>query len=62
MSYRQPRVPEIRNGETPFDVLRDLIRFLKDFALAAWSANNRRKQEIEDLKKRVDALEGSRDV
>ena len=57
MSYKQPRVPEIHNGETPFDVLRNLILFLKDFCVASWAANNRRREEIRKLSERVEALE-----
>ena len=55
MSYRQPRVPEYREGERPN--MRALILFLKEFTTAAWAANSRRKRETEALEARVRALE-----
>lgn len=56
MSYKQPRVPEYREGEAAGSYARVLMLFLKDFTMAAWAANNRRKKEISALKARVDAL------
>lgn len=47
---KQPRVPEYGNGSYgPF--LHALVLFLKDFCMEAW-------REIENIKKRLDALEG----
>lgn len=47
MAYRQPRVPEYNEREGEGKTLRALILFLKDFSMAAWTANNQRKREIE---------------
>lgn len=49
--YKQPRVPEMKDGGNDHLFIHRLVLFLKDFATAAWSANNRRKKEMEDLKK-----------
>lgn len=49
MAYRQPRVPEYSEKEGEGKALRALILFLKDFSMAAWTANNQRKREIEAL-------------
>ena len=57
MAYKQPRVPEYREGEKVRTYIRPLILFLKDFTTAAWAANGRRKREIAALEKRVRALE-----
>lgn len=56
--YEQPRVPECRDGGSTYIALRNLILFLKGFCLAAWKANNNRIKEIEELKKRIETLEG----
>ena len=57
MSFRQPKAPEYREGESTKAYMRLLILFLKDFTTAAWAANGRRKKEIAALEKRVKALE-----
>lgn len=46
---KQPRVPEYREGESVKDYLKPLILFLKDFSSEAWTANNQRKKEIEEI-------------
>lgn len=58
MSFKQPRVPEFHKGEHVDSIVRRLILFLRGFCLAVWKANNERKNEIEDLKRRLDELEG----
>lgn len=57
MAYRQPRIPEYREEDGAGKCLRALILLLKDFALAAWAANNRRMRETKALEKRIGALE-----
>lgn len=57
MSYRQPRVPEITGGETAFEMMRKILLFLKEFCVAAWAANNRRRQEMLRLEKRIAEIE-----
>jgi len=49
MAYRQPRVPEYSEQDGAGKTLRALILFLKDFSMAAWTANNQRKREIEAI-------------
>lgn len=48
---KQPRVPEYRESEGVKAYIKPLILFLKDFTMAAWTANNQRKKEIEALGK-----------
>lgn len=59
MSYKQPRPPEYREGESVAAYMRPLTLFLKDFTTAAWAANGRRNKEIAALERRVKALEES---
>lgn len=59
MGYRQPRVPEYREKEGVEAYLKTLVFFLKDFALAAWSSDNRRGREIKEMKARIEALENA---
>ena len=46
---KQPRVPEYRESEGVKAYIKPLILFLKDFTMAAWTANNQRKKEIEEI-------------
>ena len=48
---KQPRVPEYRESDGVKVYIKALILFLKDFSMAAWTANNQRKKEIEVLSK-----------
>lgn len=59
MGFRQPKIPEYRETEGVSAYIRTLVFFLKDFALAAWSANNRRSREIRELSARIEALENA---
>ena len=43
---KQPRVPEYREADGVKVYIKALILFLKDFSMAAWTANNQRKKEI----------------
>ena len=56
--FKQPRVPEYREGEGVPKYLKALALFLKDFCQDAWKANEQRKKEVEELNKRMNALEG----
>ena len=67
MAYRQPRVPEYREGDGIGQHMKKLGLFLKDFVSAAWTANNRRMREIqalsgetERMNARIAALEAER--
>ena len=46
---KQPRVPEYRESDGVKVYIKALILFLKDFSMAAWTANNQRKKEIAAL-------------
>lgn len=50
---KQPRVPEYRESEGIKAYIKPLILFLKDFTMAAWTANNQRKKEIEEVKRNM---------
>jgi len=49
---KQPRVPEYREADGVQVYIKALILFLKDFSMAAWTANNRRRKEIAALEER----------
>lgn len=55
--FKQPRVPEYRDGDGMAKHLKALTLFLKDFCQDAWNANAQRKREAEELKRRIEALE-----
>lgn len=46
---KQPRVPEYREKDGVKAYMKPLTLFLKDFSMAAWTANNQRKKEIAAL-------------
>lgn len=54
MAFKQPRVPEYRDGAEAY--LRTLILFLKDFCREAWTADRTRGREMEGLRGMVDNL------
>lgn len=56
--YKQPRVPQQVEGQKITDYLYSLGLFLKDFALGVWREDANQSKEIEEMKKRLDALEG----
>ena len=57
MAYREPKVPPIRDADA-HGSLRELRLFLREFCAAAWNADRRKDEEIERIKKRLEALEG----
>jgi hypothetical protein len=56
--FKQPRVPEYRESEGVRAYMRPLVMFLKDFADAVWTSHRQLAKENEEIKKRLDALEG----
>ena len=54
---KQPRVPEYREADGVSRYIKTLILFLKDFSMAAWTANNQRKREIENVFSKMPAIE-----
>lgn len=49
MAMKQPRVPELREGESLFAFCRALIFFLKDFSTGVWAELNRLNSRISKL-------------
>ena len=58
MAYQEPRVPVPRDGGRPMDYMKELFRFLRGFTQAAWNADRMKDTEIENIKKRLEQLEG----
>ena len=58
MAFKQPRVPPLRRDAPPY--LRELILFLKDFCLETWMQCRRQEEEIQALRKELDALSAQR--
>lgn len=56
--YKQPHVPQRRDGENTWTFLDTLVRFLRDFCPAVWNEDKNQRAEIDELKKRIEALEG----
>ena len=54
--FKQPRVPEYREGDGTGRYIRSLILFRKDFCMDVWTANRQRESEIEALRREVDSL------
>ena len=57
MAYKQPRVPQMREGQNLAAYVRELLAFLKDDCMAGWNADRKKDAEIEQIKRRLDALE-----
>lgn len=56
--FKQPRVPEYHDGKGVGRFLHDLVRFLKDFCNDVWTAQRQNTQDIEDICRRLDTLDG----
>lgn len=52
MALKQPRVPELHEGESLYAFCRALIFFLKDFSTGVWSAINDMNRRIKNLEDR----------
>ena len=57
MAFKQPKVPEYREGDGTDRYIRGLILFLKDFCMDAWTADRQRTREIGEIKARLSELE-----
>lgn len=55
--YRQPRVPQMREGGTEGGYAKELMLFLRDFCLAAWNADRKKDEELSGIRRRLEALE-----
>lgn len=58
MAYEQPRVPIWREGNKLTDYIKELVRFLRSFTVAAWNADRLKDDEIKAIKARLDKLDG----
>lgn len=58
MAYEQPRVPIWREGNKLTDYIKELVRFLRSFTVAAWNADRLKDDEIKAIKARLDRLDG----
>ena len=58
MAYRQPRVPQMREGDSVQTYVRELMLFLRDYCMAAWNSDRRKDEEIRALRRELDALRG----
>lgn len=54
MAYKQPRVPQMREGTQLAAYIRELALFLKDFCLESWMQSRRHGEEIEKIKKQLE--------
>ena len=54
MAYEQPRVPIWREDKLT-DYIKELVRFLKSFSLAAWDSDRRNTERLEAVKKTAEA-------
>lgn len=49
MAYEQPRVPIWREGNKLTDYIKELVRFLRSFTVAAWQADKLKDDQIKAL-------------
>ena len=56
MAYKQPKVPQMREGDSTQAYAKELMLFLRDFCMAAWNADRRKDEEIGALRRQLDAL------
>lgn len=57
--FRQPRVPEMRDGQNIWLYLKELVRFLKDFTMSCWTAHQQNEKEIKKLREEIDAMKNA---
>lgn len=56
MAYKQPRVPQMRDGVKMPDTMRELILFLKDFCMETWVQVTQSGKEIKALREEIEKL------
>ena len=54
MAFKQPRVPQMREGTNLYTYVREIVLFLKDFCLECWAESKRQSEEIEKIKERLE--------
>ena len=58
MAFKQPHVPEYREQDGAGRCLRNIILFLKDFCMEAWQAVRMQEKRMDEMERRIRALEG----
>lgn len=56
MAFKQPRVPAMRTEEGLAATIRELILFLKDFCMEAWSSHKRLEARVQAMQEEIAAL------
>ena len=58
MGYEQPRVPILRDGMNLMDYIKELVRFMRSNAQAAWHSDRLKDEKIKEIEERLKKLEG----
>ena len=56
MAYKQPRVPQMRDGAQRTEIIRELVLFLKDFCMETWVQVTQSGKEIKALREEIEKL------
>jgi hypothetical protein len=56
MAFKQPRVPQMREGTRLAEYVREIVLFLKDFCLEAWTQSKRHGEEIEKIRQDIEQI------
>lgn len=58
MGYKQPRAAADARGQNIAQYVREIAAFLRENTMAAWNADRMRDAQMEQIQKRLEALEG----
>lgn len=58
MAFKQPRVPQMKEGGQLPGFIRELVLFLKDFCMECWTESRRISEESAETKKKIGTLGG----
>ena len=56
MAFKQPRVPQMREGTNLAGFVREIVLFLKDFCLECWTQSRRQDQEMEKIRAEIEKI------
>jgi hypothetical protein len=56
MAFKQPRVPQMREGTNLYAYVREIVLFLKDFCLESWAQSKRQSEEIERIRAEIEQI------
>lgn len=56
MAYKQPRVPQMREGTNLAAFMREIVLFLKDFAMETWTTVRSHDEEIRKLRAQIEEM------